>query len=772
MNSTNLIDNLDNYIENDKGVYVEKPPHLITDYTIESLSFTKLVNTEYFSEAAKQFKENEKRGKRLYTLAPRGSKEYEDFWEQEKDRCLNGYQVGDLWICGRYYHYLNYFPMLRVPKGTDKSKSVVVKEIDFPSFWLIQYLWKHFQLVAHHGGTFAGIKSSGGLDVVCLKTRGAGFSYMDAHDAVYNYTFYRDSKSFIAAFTDKYLTGDDGAMLKVQAGVDHMNTCTGGFDRSGREFKSRWGHIRYDKGEEPMSFKSGTKSNSGEIVGFNSLISGVICDKDYKIRGKRAMKITLEEAGSFPTLEALIGSSTALVKDGAYKIGQRSVFGTGGEEGVGIAMLEELFYYPEAHDFMGFPDIFGGSNEKVGFFCPAYLANSRFINDDGTTDVQGAIKSEEEIRAKKKQASSRALDKHIAEYPFNPKEALKRLSNNFFAVELINARITKLQTDRSLTDNLLHCDIEAIKDKNGKVIKCNIVPNKHEPITKFPHENDDDLTGCCTILQQPFTVLSPFADTDENGVPNDMYLSVIDNFGVDESLSKTSLFACYIYKNYNNYDNEYAGVPVAWYVGRTANQSDSFQIAFNLSRMFNAKISGEYNAQGQLMIDNAKFTKNSDLLCETPVVIGKEITKRGFWEVVTTSSKLANIQSLANYLIEPRGYEIYDTDDDDFSIVGNLMIKNKDEGIKLNLDFYFDIPFLVECTKFKTKGGNFDRVSANSLAPRRIKKKEYSMKEQSQQNTELVLDKFIQEKIVVEDGFFVLSSNDYEDESETIKTYI
>lgn len=746
------------YEQSESGLYVEKTPHLIHDYSVESLSFTKLVNVQYFSEAATAFMENKKKGKPYYTLAPRGSREYEDFWKQEKDRCINGYQVGDLWIAGRYYHYLNYFPMLRVPKGTPKDVVTVEKEIEFPSFWLIQYLWKHFQLVAHHGGSFCGVDSEGGEDVVCLKTRGAGFSYMDAHDDVYNYTFISDSKTYAFAYSDEFLSGADGLMPKIQIGLDFHNTATGGVDKKG-QFKSRWGHIRYDKSEEPLIFKAGAVSNSGEIAGFGSVIEGVICNRDLKIRGKRGRKVTIEEAGSFPTLPKIMASSLALVKDGGYKIGQRVMFGTGGEEGIGIQALEEVFWNPKAHGFMSFPDIFGGTNEKVGFFCPSYLANSMFINEDGTTDIKGAIEYEKKIRANKATASAETLDRHVAEYPFTPQEALKRLSNTVFNTKAINARIQILKADKSITDKLKHCDLKFNKKTNS----VDILPNKFPPLVNYPHKETDSLESCVVIKQLPYkkTVYLPNGTTKKE-VPDDMYFIVVDNYGVDESISKTSLFSCAVYKNYNEYDNEFAGVPVAWYTGRTNQQSDSFTILFNLARMYSATVSGEYNAQGQILINWAKHNKLTRYLTETPVVIGKEIKRRGFWEVVTTETKSANIKAIAGYLDEERGLVIED-DDYDENDLGYNPFGSEDsysQQLLTNLDMYDDIAFLEECAKYKF-GINADRISCHSLAYKRIKEKVYTETEKKLKSKETVADRFKSSNTVYEDdeGFVSIQVN-------------
>lgn len=190
-----------------------------------------LVNTQYFKEAANDFIRNGG----VYTKAPRGSKDYFDYWKLHEDRCKFGYKVGDVWIPGRYYFYLNFFPMWKVPdhialqafeEAKDKngriSKKTAAKLVDFPRFHEMQYEYWKFKHIAWYGGTFMGIKSNGGKHFACAKTRGAGVSYMEAADGVYNYNFIDGSKSYYFASTEQYLTVD-GVLVKVQEGLDWIN---------------------------------------------------------------------------------------------------------------------------------------------------------------------------------------------------------------------------------------------------------------------------------------------------------------------------------------------------------------------------------------------------------------------------------------------------------------------------------------------------------------------------------------------------------------------
>jgi len=266
------------------------------------MGFHNLVNTAYFSEAANDWKKNGGR----YCLAPQGSRDYYQWWEEQERRCKYGYKVGDLWISGRHYGYLNFFPMYRVPdavlnkaldEGRDKRGKISVKIADkvvgFPKFWEVDYEWWNFKHIAWYGGEFMGVESEGGKHIGCLKARGAGFSYKEAWDGVYNYTFIPGSKSYYFAAADGYLVGD-AIMDKVQEGLDWINKYCPPWMQN-RQVKKTLMHQKASYYDE-FAMERGKKS---EII-------AQIVDKPGKTRGKRGRKATFEESGTFPNLEAAL----------------------------------------------------------------------------------------------------------------------------------------------------------------------------------------------------------------------------------------------------------------------------------------------------------------------------------------------------------------------------------------------------------------------------------------------------------------------------------
>jgi len=96
----------------------------------------KIYNTSKFNVAARFFKEHG-----CYTLAPRGTTDYNNYWDRETERCLNGYVADDGdYITGYHYFYLNYSPIIKRVDTTytDRLGNTRIRReriFDFPAAW-------------------------------------------------------------------------------------------------------------------------------------------------------------------------------------------------------------------------------------------------------------------------------------------------------------------------------------------------------------------------------------------------------------------------------------------------------------------------------------------------------------------------------------------------------------------------------------------------------------------------------------------------------------
>ena len=96
-----------------------------------------------------------------YTEYPMGTKKYNTFWDEEYNRCINGYTVGKYHITGDNYFYLNYYRMDIIVEGTMGATG---RKESLPKFLSKQYEWFHYVEMA----------AKLHLDACALKARGVG----------------------------------------------------------------------------------------------------------------------------------------------------------------------------------------------------------------------------------------------------------------------------------------------------------------------------------------------------------------------------------------------------------------------------------------------------------------------------------------------------------------------------------------------------------------------------------------------------------------------
>ena len=134
-----------------------------------------------------------------FTNALPGTKEYYEFWDEEKYKCTYGYTIDELHVTGFHYFYLNYCPIDRaideeLPDGTIQSR----RERSFPRFY--DGDWEYFQEIDK--------ARADNKHMIVLKARRKGYSYKAGSMLARNYFFVKNSKNFVFASQKEYLIGD------------------------------------------------------------------------------------------------------------------------------------------------------------------------------------------------------------------------------------------------------------------------------------------------------------------------------------------------------------------------------------------------------------------------------------------------------------------------------------------------------------------------------------------------------------------------------------
>ena len=452
----------------------------------------KIYNTDKFRKAAKFFQEHG-----CYTLAPRGTTDYIQFWEQETDRCLNGYVApdGDA-ITGYHYFYLNYSPIMKIEEVeyTDRYGNKRTRReriLEFPDFWSGDY--NYFNAIEE--------AESQGKHMAVLKCRQRGFSFKGASMLVRNYELIPGSKNFAVASEQKFLVGD-GILTKAWQIMDFVDKHT---DWS----KQRLTATRL---ERVSGFKVKDEFGKETEQGYLSSITGITLKNDpERLRGTRGKLVLFEEAGKFPNLEtAWRIEQPAVETDDGVAFGLLCAFGTGGTEGGQFDGLKSLFYNPKAFNILSFPNIWDDNAEQTecGFFAPAYEnmegvdenGKRRFMDEDGNSLKDLAI--EELIHQrnviKDGGASQQSIDRFISERPIKPQEAVLELGKNIFPRKLLMEQLTRIRTNTKIK-NMKHI-VDLSWDGDGKV---QATEKKSGDITTYHLKKDDKPGGSVVIWEYP-----------------------------------------------------------------------------------------------------------------------------------------------------------------------------------------------------------------------------------------------------------------------------
>lgn len=534
----------------------------------------RLHDTDKFRQAAIFFQQHG-----CYTLAPRGTTDYNKYWEQETDRCINGYTAPDgEGITGYNYFYLNYSPIMRLKEEeyTDREGNLRKRRqriLEFPSFWDYDYYY------------FCAIEQAEmeGKHMAVLKCRQRGYSFKGGSMLVRNYMLIPGSKNFAIASEQKFLIGD-GLLTKAWQIMDFL-------DKHTAWAKQRLVSTRM---ERTSGYKITDEFGKQTEQGYLSSITGITLKNDpERVRGTRAKLVLWEEGGKFPSLlDAWRIEQPSVETDDGKAFGLMIAFGTGGTEGASFEGLKELFYKPKSYNVLSFPNIWdeGRENTECAFFVPAYSnlesfdddGNQVYMDRDGNSYKEKAIENLIDQRNKVKDggASQQSIDRFISERPMRPAEAVLELGKNIFPRKLLMDQLTRIRTNKKLQSMKHIVDLEW--DGNGQV-KATEKPSGD--ITNYPLKKGDKPHGSVVIWEYP--VKDP---------PLGLYIGGCDPYDHDDSFTN-SLGSTFIFKRVRA-GEAWTDVIVAEYSGRPDTAEEYYENVRKLLTFYNARLLFENERKG------------------------------------------------------------------------------------------------------------------------------------------------------------------------------
>lgn len=519
-----------------------------------------------------------------------GSKAFNDFWDIQFDRCRNGMTSHGYTITGDHYFFLNFYQL----PNLHTAKAGTGRMIDFPDFYIAQYIWFHYLELCKQ------LRKNAAL----MKARGLGFSEMNASLAANMYTVRDNSTTLIAANLQKYV---EDTISKVWSALSFLNDKTDdGFSQLSQVVNnSMMRKASYIENRNGMKIEAGSMS----------LIKGIVADSPNKIRGDRCDLLLYEEGGSWVNSTKAFIQGDALIHIQGEQFGIKVIGGTGGDSGNRLEGLRTIYYNPDAFNVLPYKHHYTQTNEEVltGFFLPAFsIVKGEYMDSRGYTNPEKG-REYYDVQRSRFTKSPKDLITYCAEYCYNAEEAFNLEGDNKFNKVNIAEQLVQI---RAL--------------KKAPPIERGYIEYRY----KEGIHNVDNITGFKWILNQnsniqilehPIWTLPE--KTDENGKViwrppaekiRDLYIIGVD--GIDIGMSQTSEytkdpsdFCLVVYKRVYGLDEPKI---VALYKDRPDDVRECYKITIKLAQYYNARINVE--ATRQSIISYARREKLLNLFMKRP----------------------------------------------------------------------------------------------------------------------------------------------------------
>lgn len=484
-----------------------------------------------------------------------GSHQYLKYWKNEIDKIKNGVIIDGYYIPGFYYFYLNFMEIYIKEK----------RQVFAPSVWDSDY---HFML-------YISLCILEGKHAVVVKTRQRGYSYKIMAILFWSYCWFEGSMNTLGASDKSYV---EKTWAYAETFRNFVNT------------KTPW--IRGPQIPKALDWTERKLDENGNYVGNNAVLKGVTFNQSpTKAVGGYQSFFFYEEAGVAPTLLETIQYMKPALQAGNEVTGTIIVSGSVGDL-EDCQDLKALFNDPEAHGFLGVPNIWDEKPDRpvVGFFVPDSWSLVGFIDVEGNSLVDAAVKSIKERREiSKKGKTPEKYQLEISQNPLSPSEAFAYRKSSFFPQWLCARQIDRLDIEKPYLKA-----VELYEDGDGKIRhKLVDIDSPIQPITRFPLGGLDK-RGCVVIHE--------FPDIDAGMLT---YFAGVDPIATDVTTTSESLYSITIFKNMveTKYTDEEGNIkvkltgfrPVAWYIGRMEDVLNTNRIGEYLLRYYNARAAIESN---------------------------------------------------------------------------------------------------------------------------------------------------------------------------------
>lgn len=543
--------------------------------------------SEVFNEQAREFNKN-----KFYCKAPRGTKDFIDYWDREKEKCRNGviYINGKkTWYIPReYYMWLNFLPIYNKE----------IKKFGFAEVRDAQYHMALYERIAEMSNKHAAI----------LKKRQIASSYFHLAKII-NLLWFEEGAVCKMAGSLKDYVNEKGSWRFAEEYRNFLNSYTAWYRPFNPDKILNW--------EQKIEV---TQNGRKKDVGLKSVFMGLVLEKDPTNGvGGPCSFFFHEEAGIAPKMSDTAEYLRPALKSGLEYTGFAAYAGSVGDLEQ-CEPLKQMILNPAGDDILAVEtDLFDetGQLKHCGLFIPEHWSMPPFIDKYGNSKAEEA--KEHILAARKiwkKELPPEKYQLRISQGPITISEAFAYRKESVFPLHLISAQTRRIEDKEYYLEY-----VDIVRDESGSLVAKN---TKKTPIREFPiSPKTEDKTGAIVIHERPI-----------KDAPFDTYYASVDPVSEGKTRTSDSLCSIYVYrtkleKRTINPDGTYSVVMehdklVAWWCGRFDDINKTHERLENIIEFYGARTIVENNVSLfiQYMISRRK---QKYLIPKSEIVFLKEI---------------------------------------------------------------------------------------------------------------------------------------------------
>lgn len=514
-----------------------------------------------------------------------GTNPYNEFWDEQFDRCINGYTTGGLFIPGRYYYYLNYVLL----EGLKGPMYPFFADLDLDYFLLVDY-----------------VKKNNKTGIIAPKARRKGLSEKGQSILGHGIRFIEGYRGGIAAGLERYQVGLRKKFDNAQSSmIDELQLNI-------LEDNDKTYRIGYQRKDPIVGF---IDDGYGGHLTFETMY-----DKAEKMEGEYFHDIIFEESGQFPLLSAAFESIKPALMFGSQMLGTFYIYGTGGNI---LSTSKDFKKFWDSSDSLGLERFWVPGNRMHYPYLGNKISEYDTINGEkvdaipnlrhltkwqriGCEDTEAAKKWILDKRKEYAKLPDKSnLKKHNQGFPLTIEEAFTSGGSNNFNDEKIYNALFEIESD---DNNYRSVILEWVMEPGEDGVKRRKVPLE---VQTRPAKQNDPEGHIIWIYQEP---RKDMTDLDVAG---------IDSYNQDQTQSGLSLGAMDVVRQGNKVNLESEGIHRAEYIvclyyQRPARKEMFYENCLKISVYYGLRRNVMCSAEQDFVIDYFVKNEGSRYLAKRP----------------------------------------------------------------------------------------------------------------------------------------------------------